>query len=53
MIELKDLYALKEENEKHIAEIQAENCVLDKLIDIEKSKCVKAVCEIETENETI
>ena len=41
MIELKDLYALKEENEKHISEIQAENRVLDKLIAIENSKCAE------------
>ena len=41
MIELKDLCALKEENEKHISEMQAENRVLDKLIAIENSKCTE------------
>ena len=41
MIELKDLCALKEENEKHISEMQAENRVLDKLIAIENSKCAE------------
>lgn len=41
MIELKDLCALKEENEKHISEMQAENRVLDKLIAIENSKYVE------------
>lgn len=55
MIELKDLCALKEENEKHISEMQAENRVLDKLIAIENSKCVEpsALAEEEIVGETV
>lgn len=49
MIELKDLCALKEENEKHISEMQAENRVLDKLIAIENSKYVEPAENTEEE----
>ena len=38
MIELKDLIELKEANEAKIAEMQAENRVFDKLIQIEAAK---------------
>ena len=38
MIGLEELYALVAENEQKKAELEAENRVLDKLINIEKSK---------------
>jgi flagellar biosynthesis chaperone FliJ len=38
MITLEDLLEVREQNEKVIAELQAENRVLDKLVNIEKSK---------------
>ena len=46
MISLEDLLVAKEQNEKVIADLQAENRAFDKLILIEKSK----VCE-ENENQ--
>lgn len=41
MIELKDLEDLLIENEKRMSEIEAENRVFLKLIDIEKAKFVE------------
>ena len=48
MIGLNELYGLIAENEQKMIELQAENRVINKLIDIEKSKCVEQSCE-ETE----
>ena len=45
MIGLNDLCGLMMENEIKISELQAENRVLSKLIDIEKSKNVEQVNE--------
>ena len=39
MIGLEELCALVEENNQKIVEIEAENRVLNKLINIEKSRC--------------
>jgi hypothetical protein len=59
MIELKDLYGLVSENEQKIIELQAENRVLNKLIDIEKSKeievaqpCEEVIVETEQQDES-
>jgi hypothetical protein len=45
MIGLNELYALVAENEQKKADLEAENRVLNKLINIEKSKCVEQPCE--------
>lgn len=50
MIGLNELYALVNENEQKMLELQAENRVLNKLIDIEKSKCVEQPCEENAED---
>ena len=45
MIGLNELYGLVAENEQKMVELQAENRVLNKLVDIEKLKCVEQTCE--------
>lgn len=45
MIGLNELFGLIAENEQKMIELQAENRVLNKLVDIEKSKCVEQPCE--------
>jgi hypothetical protein len=52
MIGLNELYALVAENELKKAELEAENRVLEKLINIEKSKCVEQPYE-ETAEEVV
>ena len=52
MIVLNELYALVAENEKKLFELEAENRVLNKLINIEKSKNVEQPCE-ETAQEVV
>ena len=52
MIGLNELYALVAENEKKLFELEAENRVLNKLINIEKSKNVEQPCE-ETAQEVV
>ena len=48
MITLEDLLVAREQNDKVIADLQAENRAFDKLIEIEKSK---EVCEEIEENQ--
>jgi hypothetical protein len=52
MIGLNELYGLVAENEQKMVELQAEKRVLNKLINIEKSKCVEQSCE-ETAQEIV
>jgi hypothetical protein len=59
MIGLNELYALFAENEQKKADLEAENRVLNKLIDIEKSKeaeeaqpCEEVVVETEQQDES-
>ncbi len=49
MIEIKDLEEALNENEKRLAEIQAENRVFNRLIEIEKSKIEQEVVEEQEE----
>jgi hypothetical protein len=51
MITLQDLLLAREQNEKVIADLQAENRVLDKLVNIEKSKQVEETEEIAQQEE--
>ena len=51
MIGLNELYGLVAENDQKIIELQAENRVLNKLIALEKSKCVEQPCEETTQEE--
>lgn len=53
MIGLNELYALVAENEKKLFELEAENRVLNKLINIEKSKNVEQPCEEPTQEEFV
>lgn len=52
MIGLKELYGFIAENERLMLELEAENRVLNKLITLEKSKCVEQPCE-EVEQEVV
>lgn len=45
MIELKDLYALLAENEQKIADLQAENRVINKLVVMENEKNQSTIVE--------
>jgi hypothetical protein len=51
MIGLNELYALVAENEKKLFELEAENRVLNKLINLEKSNCSEQLCEELPQNE--
>lgn len=53
MIGLNELYGLIAENEQKMIELQAENRVINKLIDIEKSKCVVQSCEETAQEEFV
>ena len=60
MISLEDLINAKLENEQKIADLNAENRVFDKLIEIERSKdvqdtqfCEEVIGEVAQQDETI
>lgn len=53
MISLEELYGMLAENSQKKIEIEAEERVLNKLIQKEKSKCVEQPCEETTQEEIV